>query len=160
MRVRERPGDRLADPPGRVRRELEALAVVELLGGAYEPDRPLLDQVEERQPLVPVALRDRDDEAQVRLDHLLLGTVVAALDALGELDLLGCSEQVDLADVLQEELQRVGGDLAHLGALLLWTGEVRKGAAQFRIAVRDDPRSPFADVARQFLSIIPTNGTK
>ena len=48
----------------------------------------------------------------------------------------------------------------HLGALLLWTGEVRKGAAQFRIAVRDDPRSPFADVARQFLSIIPTNGTK
>src|SRR3954453_10985879 len=32
--VGERAGDRLADPPGRVRRELEALAVVELLGGA------------------------------------------------------------------------------------------------------------------------------
>src|SRR5215475_6230144 len=67
--VRESPGDRLADPPRRVRRELEPLAVVELLGGADEADRPLLDQIEERQPLIAVALRDRDDETKVRLDH-------------------------------------------------------------------------------------------
>ena len=60
--VRERPGDRLADPPGRVGRELEALAVVELLRRADEPDRALLDQVEEGQALVAVVLRDRDDE--------------------------------------------------------------------------------------------------
>jgi hypothetical protein len=105
---------RLADPPGRVRRELVALAPVELLGGAHEADRPLLDQVEERQPLVAVALGDRDDEAQVRLDHLLLRGVVAALDALRELDLLRGGQQVDLADVLQEQLQRVGRDLARL----------------------------------------------
>src|SRR3954451_13590548 len=58
--------DRLADPPGRVGRELEALAVVELLGRADEAERPLLDQVEERQALVAVVLGDRDDEAQVR----------------------------------------------------------------------------------------------
>ena len=48
----------------------------------------------------------------------------------------------------------------HLGALLLWTGEVRKAAAQFRLAVRDEPRSPFATAARQFISIIPGTGTK
>src|SRR3712207_3491805 len=39
--VGERAGDRLADPPGRVGRELEALAVVELLGGADEAERAL-----------------------------------------------------------------------------------------------------------------------
>ena len=92
--------------------------MVELLGRADEADRPLLDQVEERQPLVAVALRDRDDEAEVRLDHLLLRAVVAALDPLRELDLLGGGEQVDLADVLQEELQRVGRDLERLGRLV------------------------------------------
>ena len=110
--VGERTGDRLADPPRRVGRELVALAPVELLGGADQADRSLLDQIEERQPLVAVALRDRDDEAEVRLDHLLLRAVVAALDPLRELDLLGGGQQLDLADVLEEELQRVGRDLA------------------------------------------------
>ena len=106
--VGQRAGDRLADPPGRVGRELEALAVVELLGRADEPERALLDEVEERQALVAVVLGDRDDEAQVRLDHLLLGVEVAALDALGEVDLLLRGQQPDLADVLQEELKGVG----------------------------------------------------
>jgi hypothetical protein len=45
--------------------------------------------------------------------------VLAPLDALRELDLLSCGEQVDLPDVLQEELQRVGRDLARLFRLLL-----------------------------------------
>jgi Tfp pilus assembly protein PilF len=48
----------------------------------------------------------------------------------------------------------------HLGTALLWTGQVAKAAAQFRLAVRDEPKSPFATTARQFLSIIPSNGTK
>ena len=109
--VRDRARDRLPDPPGRVRRELEALAVVELLGGADETDRALLDEVEEGQALVAIPLRDRDDEAEVRLHHRLLRAVVAALDALRELDLLGRRQERDLADVLEEELQRVGRDL-------------------------------------------------
>ena len=60
--VGERPRDRLADPPGGVRRELEASAPVELLDGADQAQRPLLDQIEERQALVAVVLRDRDDQ--------------------------------------------------------------------------------------------------
>src|SRR5436190_3116658 len=104
--------NRLADPPGRVRRELEPLAVVELLGGTNEADRPFLDQIEEGQALVPVFLRDRDDEAKVRLDHLLLRAVVAALDPFRELDFLRGCQEIDLADVLQEELQRIRRDLA------------------------------------------------
>src|SRR6185369_7242148 len=84
--VGERTGDRLADPPRRVGRELEALAVVELLRRADQTERALLDEVEERESLVPVVLRDGDDEPQVRLDHLLLRIEVAALDPLGEID--------------------------------------------------------------------------
>src|SRR5262249_6262561 len=105
--VGERAGDRLADPPGRVGRELEALAVVELLRGADEAERALLDQVEEGEPLVAVVLRDRDDEAEVGLDHLLLGVEVTALDPLREVDLLLGREEADLADVLQEQLKGV-----------------------------------------------------
>ena len=75
--VGDRARDGLADPPRRIRRELVAAAPVELLGGADEADRPLLDEIEERQPLVAVALRNRDDEAEVRLDHLLLRAQVA-----------------------------------------------------------------------------------
>src|SRR5947209_241187 len=101
-------GDRLADPPGRVRGELEALAVVELLRRAHEAERALLDEVQERQPLVAVVLGDGDDEPEVRLDHLLLGIEVAALDALAGVDLLLRGEESDLADVLEEQLKRVG----------------------------------------------------
>src|SRR5262249_53945374 len=77
--------DRLADPEGRVGRELVALAPVELLGGADQPEDALLNQVEQAELLALVLLRDRDDQAQVRVDHALLGRHVALLDALGEL---------------------------------------------------------------------------
>src|SRR6266568_6353477 len=95
------------NPPGRVRRELCSpcasrlvgpSSTVELLGGANEANRSFLDQVEEWEPLVAVALRDRDDETEVRLHHLLLRTVVAALDPLRELDLLSGRQQLNLAD--------------------------------------------------------------
>src|SRR4051794_20450376 len=105
--VGERTRHRLADPPGRVRRELEALAPVEFLRRAHQPDRAFLDQIEERQTLVAIALRDRHDQAKIGLDHGLLRAVVAALDALGQLDLLGGGKQVDLANLLQEELERI-----------------------------------------------------
>src|SRR5215208_16902 len=126
--VGERAGDRLTDPPRRVGGELEALAVVELLRGADEAERALLDQVQERQALVAVVLRDRDDQAEVRLDHLLLRVEVAALDALGEVDLFLRGEQADLADVLEEQLQRVR---RHVGP------QVQRGllaAPAFRVA--------------------------
>src|SRR6266508_1433077 len=94
--VGQRARHRLTDPPGRVRRELEAFAVVELLRSADESDRPLLDQIEEGQTLVPVLLGDRDDETEIGLDHLLLRTMVATLDPLRELDLLHAGHDLDL----------------------------------------------------------------
>src|SRR6188472_102864 len=107
-------GDRalagLADPPGRVRRELEPLAVVELLDRAVQADDAVLDQVEERHPVAAVALRDRHDEPQVRVDHPLLGREVAPLDALCERDLVGGRQQLVAADLGQEHAERVGRD--------------------------------------------------
>ena len=71
--VGEGAGDGLADPPRGVGRELEALGVVELLDGPHEAEVPLLDEVEEGEAPVAVALGDRDHEPEVGLDERLLG---------------------------------------------------------------------------------------
>ena len=97
----------MVDPPGGVRRELVALAVVELLHRADQAERSFLDQVEEAQAAAEIALRDRDDEAEVRLDHLRLRAHVAALDPLRQIDLLVGGQQRHLADLAQVETQRV-----------------------------------------------------
>ena len=117
--VCDRALHRLTDPPGRVGRELVAAPPVELLDCAVEPERALLDQVEEGDAEAAVALGDRDHEAEVRLDHPALGGQVAALDRLGEHDLLGRGQQLVPADVGQEELQAVGGAHERLRGLLL-----------------------------------------
>src|SRR5215218_3320399 len=75
--VRDRPRDRLPDPPRGVRRELEALLEVELLDRADEADVPLLDEVEERHPAADVLLRDRHDQAQIRGRELVAGVTTA-----------------------------------------------------------------------------------
>jgi hypothetical protein len=119
------PLHRLADPPGRVGRELVPAAPVELLDRAVEAERALLDQVEERHAEAAVALGDRHDQAEVRLDHAALGGAVAALDALGEHDLFRGGQKLVAADVREEELEAVGGagelgklDRSGLGGLL------------------------------------------
>src|SRR5919197_2021895 len=130
--VRHRTLHRLADPPGRVGRELVAAPPVELLDRAVQPERALLDQIEERHAEAAVALGDGDDEPEVRLDHAPLGDGVAALDRLRERDLLGGVQQLVAADVGEEELERVGGaaelgglDGNRLGLLLLGLGDHR-----------------------------------
>src|SRR5436309_2671485 len=86
---------RSASPSPGVGGELVAAAVVELLHRADQPERPFLDQVEEGEPAAEVVLRDRYDQSKVRLDHLLLRAHVAALDALGEDDLLLGSQEIN-----------------------------------------------------------------
>ena len=105
--VGDGPCDGLADPPGRVGGELVALAVVELLDRADQAERALLDQVEKGQPAAEVALGDRDDETEVRLDHLGLRAHVAALDPLRERHLLVGCQEVDLPDLAQIEAEGV-----------------------------------------------------
>src|SRR6266516_2444632 len=109
--VRDRPGDGLAYPPSRVGRELVALAVVELLDRPDQAERALLNQIEEAEAAAEIRLRDRDDEAKVRLDHLRLRGHVAALDPLRQVDLLVGGQQGHRADFAQIEPQRVEGRL-------------------------------------------------
>src|SRR5204863_336034 len=71
--VGDRARDGLADPPRGVSRELVATAVFELVDRLHQADVAFLDQVEELQAAVGVLLGDRDHQAQVGLDHLLLG---------------------------------------------------------------------------------------
>ena len=106
-------GDGLPDPPGGVGGELEAAAVVELLDGAHEADVAFLNQVKERHAGPGIVLGDRDDEAQVGLDELALGRHIAALDALGQRDLLLGREQRDLAHLLEVHAHGVVGGALH-----------------------------------------------
>ena len=112
--------DGLLDPERRVGRELQPAAPVELLDGADQAQDALLDQVEQRElALALVPLGDRDHEAQVRVDHPLLRLGVAGLDALGQLALLLAGQQRVAADLVEEDLHRVGrrlGELAVGGA--------------------------------------------
>ncbi len=71
--IRDRARDGLADPPGGVGGELEALRVVELLDRLDEAEVALLNEVEEEHPAADIALGDGDDQTQVRLGELLLG---------------------------------------------------------------------------------------
>ena len=117
---------RLADPPCRIGRELEATAPVELLDGANETDDPFLDQVEQREAVTLVLLRNRHDETEVRVHHPVLRRLVARLDELGELDLLRGGEQRVAARFVEEELERVArhrGDLRVRVRRLLDLGE-------------------------------------
>ncbi|HEX9351062.1 MAG TPA: hypothetical protein VF877_07310, partial [Gaiellaceae bacterium] len=105
--VGERARHRLPDPPGRVGRELKALAIVELLDRTDQPERAFLDQVEEREAAAEVPLRDRDDEPEISLDHLRLRRQVPALDPLREVDLPVGRQQPHFLDLAQVEAQRV-----------------------------------------------------
>ena len=74
--VGDGPGDRLANPPGGVGRELVAAGVFELVDRPHQAGVAFLDQVEEAQAAVAVSLGDRDDQPQVGGREHALGVVV------------------------------------------------------------------------------------
>src|SRR5256886_731788 len=140
--VGDRARDRLPDPPSGIGRELVAAAVLELIDRLHQADIAFLDQVEELQPTVDVFLGDRDDEAQVRLDHLLLGLARLALALLHHVHDLAeladlepglAREHLDLVAVLPDLLP-VSGDeaLPAPGGAVLHPGWPRPA----------DPRAP------------------
>src|SRR6185437_6970985 len=90
--IGNRARDRLANPPGRIGRELVSAAVLELVDGLHQTDIAFLNQIEELQAAIGVLLGNRDDESQVGFDQLalsVLGVDVALRDlALRALQLL------------------------------------------------------------------------
>ena len=85
--VGQRALDRLLDPPRGVGAELAAFLGIEAFDRFHQADVALGDQIEQRQAVGGVIVRDLDDQAQVGLDHLLAGRLVASLDAAGKLHL-------------------------------------------------------------------------
>ena len=82
--------DGLADPPGGVSGELEALSEVKLLHSFDKTQITLLNQVQELHPTAHIPLGDRDHKTQVGLSQPLLGPL-PLLDGLSQLhpDLVG-----------------------------------------------------------------------
>ena len=106
-RVGDAALDGLTDPPRRVGGELEALAPVELLDRVDQAEVALLHEVEERHARRLVALGDRHDQPEVRLDELALGVLALADEAL-EVALLGAGETlVDGVEGLARGLARL-----------------------------------------------------
>jgi hypothetical protein len=48
----------------------------------------------------------------------------------------------------------------HLGVLLLWTRQVAKGKHQLRLAIEDEPGSPYAASAKRILEALASTGSK
>ncbi len=74
---------------------------------ADQAQHALLDEVTQGQSLALVLPCDRDHQTQVGVDHPLLGREIAALDALGELDLIGSGQQRVPARFVEEELEGI-----------------------------------------------------
>ena len=114
--IGDRARDGLTNPPGRVGRELVSAAVFELVHGLHETDVSFLDEVEELQTTVCVLLGDRDNETEVRLNHVLLRAA-----GLGLSDRHGAIDLFDLEN-------REAGLVRHVGQLALSTAQfVGKG---------------------------------
>ena len=71
--VGDRAGDRLADPPRRVGRELITAPPFEFVDGLHQTDVAFLNQIEELQSAVRVFLGDRNDQTQVGFDQFAFG---------------------------------------------------------------------------------------
>src|SRR5690606_10054670 len=92
--VGDRAGDRLANPPGGVGRELVTATVFELVHRLHQADVAFLNQVEELQPAVGVLLGNRDHQTQVGLAHFLLGAAGLGLaDGHAAVDVLDLSNR-------------------------------------------------------------------
>src|SRR6185369_10113613 len=71
--VRNRPRDRLANPPGGIRGKLVTTPPFKLIDCLHQTDVAFLDQIEELQTAICIFLRDRYDQPQVRLNQFAFG---------------------------------------------------------------------------------------
>src|SRR5262249_9035128 len=109
--LRERLQDRLTNPPHRVRDELDALRLVELMRRANETEVAFVDQIRERDALVLILLRDGYHEAKVGSNELVERFLIIRADTLREPDLFVATDQwvgTDVAQILVERPFFVG----------------------------------------------------
>jgi hypothetical protein len=113
----------LLDPPRAVSRELGALRRVITFHRLDQPDIPFADQVQQRHAVTFVIAGDLHDQAQVGLDHLLAGFLIAFTYAFGQMQFLFGTQQFGLSDLLQ--IKPVSA--LFLAAALCWLLSARRG---------------------------------
>ena len=113
--VRDGPGNRLTDPPGCIGREFVTATVFEFIDRLHQADIAFLDQIQELQATVGVFLRDGDHEAQVGLDHFLLGDARFAFALLHRLH--DAAEIIDRNTDFLRDFRNVVAGLGDLGFL-------------------------------------------
>src|SRR5687767_7876846 len=95
----------LTNPPDRVRDELDALRLIELVSSPDESEVALVDEIGERDALILVLLRDGHDEAKIGAHELIERLLIIHADALREPHLFVAGDQrinADVAEVLVE----------------------------------------------------------
>ncbi len=105
--------DGLPDPPRGVRGELEALGVVELLDRLISPRFPSWMRSSRGHPAAGVALGQRDDQAQVRLQQVVTGPPAVPDDRAQVAGVGG----VELGALLPRDVEHVLREDARLDAL-------------------------------------------
>ena len=83
--------DRLPNPPHRIGDELDIMSFlrrVVLFRSLNQTKIALVDEVEERDVRVPIALGIGNHETEVRFHHFTNGVFITGLDARGQLDFL------------------------------------------------------------------------
>src|SRR5437899_11320959 len=102
--ISQRTLDGLLDPPRGIGAELPAFRRVKTFHGLHQADVAFGNQIEKRQPEIRVVMRDLYDQAQIRPDHQRSRLSVALLDFRGQLDFLVRSQQWDLPDLAEVNL--------------------------------------------------------
>src|SRR5581483_9151167 len=148
--IGDRAGDGLANPPGGVGGELVAASILELLDRLHETDVAFLNQVEELQSAVSVLLGDRDDEAEVGDDQLLLGLIgfffagADLADRLLQLIVRGAVERLELDELFLVLLEAAAIEVAARLVLL----------ALERLIVLADHRRDLRELAVDVLQLV------
>ncbi len=139
----------LTDPPCRIGRKLEATTPVELLDCANQAQRALLNKVEKGETAPAIGLRDGHHKTEVGLNHAPFRIGVAGFDALCQAHFLGCGEQRNPSNVLEEQLEGIGGLLNSRVMTAVAFGFVELGGPSARLDGVDDVDPDLVEVLVQ-----------
>ena len=105
--IGDRAGDRLTDPPGRIRRELESFLIIEFFHRLHQSQIAFLNEIEKEHAPADIALCNRHHQPEVGFGKPFFRGLVPVLHVLGQLDLLVRGKQRHFADIFEIHLDGV-----------------------------------------------------
>src|SRR5579884_809947 len=86
---------------------MTAALVIELFGGAHQPQVPLLDEIDERYTCARITASDSNDKTQVGFNQFAACPLIACCCALSELNLFAVSNESEASNITQIALKSV-----------------------------------------------------